>query len=157
MPGRVRLQDGPDVCYRKLLSAVAGEAPPPVSITIDDVYLASYRETVTPVNKHRSWSPSSPPTPPAVPRRPPRAAPAPVVAPPVTKVGHPALEEGQRVSHALFGVGVTASSSGGHTVVCFDVDGPKTFVTSLLKLDVLSAPGTWETGPRGINRPCAAL
>jgi hypothetical protein len=28
------------------------------------------------------------------------------------------------------------------------------FVTSLLKVDVLSPPHTWETGPRGKNRPC---
>jgi hypothetical protein len=51
---------------------------------------------------------------------------------------------------------VTGATSGGHTVVRFDQDGPKTFVTSLLEVDVLSAPQTWESGPRG-NRPCAAL
>ena len=77
------------------------------------------------------------------------------VAPLVPGGGSPALEEGQRVSHAVFGAGVTASSSGGRTAVHFDLNGPKTFVTALLKLEVLSAPGTWETGPRGKNRPCA--
>ena len=66
--GRVRLQDGPDVCYQKLLRAVAaGETGCPDAITIDDVDLASYREAHTQVPKHRSWSASSPPTPAVVP------------------------------------------------------------------------------------------
>jgi hypothetical protein len=51
---------------------------------------------------------------------------------------------------------VTTSSSGGHTVVRFDQDGLKTFITSMLDVAVLSAPHTWETGPRGNNRPCAS-
>jgi hypothetical protein len=154
--GRVRLQDGPEVCYQKLLRAVAaGETTSPDWITIDDVDLASYREAHTRVPKHRSWTPSSPPTlafaPPKQPRTPSPRLP---VAPLITKDTKPGLEEGQRVSHAVFGVGVTTSSSRGHTVVRFDQDGPKTFVTSMLEVDVLSAPHTWETGPRGINRPC---
>lgn len=154
--GRVRLQDGPDVCYQKLLRAVAaGETASPDLITIDDFDLASYREAHTHLPKHRSWTPSSPPTPAIMPRKRPRTpSPQPAVAPLVTKDTDPALEEGQRVSHAVFGVGVTTSSSGGHTVVRFDQDGPKTFVTSMLEVDVLSAPHTWETGPRGKNRPC---
>ena len=65
----------------------------------------------------------------------------------------PAFDEGQRVSHATFGVGVTAASSGAYTSVHFDDDVLRTFVTSLLNLEVLSAPHTWETGPRGKNRP----
>jgi len=154
--GTVRRQDGPDVCYRKLLGAVADdEAASPDVITIDDADLASYREATTPVPKHRSWTRPSPPTPAAVPRRPPRAPSRPLpVAPLLTKDTGPAFEEGQRVSHAVFGVGVTSSSSSGHTVVCFDEAGPKTFVTSMLEVDVLSPPHTWETGPRGRNRPC---
>jgi hypothetical protein len=155
--GRVRLQDGPDVCYRKLLQAVAaGEASSDV-ITIDDSELASYREARTPVAKHRTWTPTSLPPRPVVSRRPPRAPsrPVPAVAL-VANDSEPALEEGQRVSHAVFGAGVTTSSSGGHTVVRFDEDGPKTFVTSMLDVDVLSAPHTWETTSRGNNRPCPA-
>jgi len=157
--GRVRLQDGPDVCYQKLLRAVAaGETASPDLITIDDVELASYREAHTQVPKHRSSTPLSPPTAAIVPRKLPRTRPPQLpVAPPVTNDTEAALQEGQRVSHAVFGVGVTTSSSGGHTVVRFDQDGPKTFVTSMLDVDVLSAPHTWETGPRGHNRPCRPL
>jgi hypothetical protein len=149
--GRVRLQDGSDVCYRKLLGAVAaGETAHTDVITIDDADLASYREAHTPVSKHRSWSPSSPPPPAVVPRRQPRTpAPQRAVAPLVPTDTEPPLEEGQRVCHAVFGVGVTASSSEGQTVVRFDQDGPKTFVTSMLKVDVLSAPHVLETGRRG--------
>jgi len=153
---RVRIQDGPDVCYQKLLRALAaGETAGPDVITLDDIELTSYREAHTPVPKHRSWTPASPPTPSVAPRRPPRTPfPRLPVAPPVTNDTEPALEEGQRVSHAVFGVGVTSSSSADHTVVRFDKGGPRTFVTSMLKVDVLSAPHTWETGPRGHNRPC---
>ncbi len=157
--GRVRRQDAPDVCYQKLLRAVAaGEAASPGVIMIDDVDLASYREAHTQVPKHQSWTPSSPVTPPVAPRKQPRT-PSPhfPVAPVAANDTEPALEEGQRVSHAVFGVGVTTSSSGGHTVIRFDQDGPKTFVTSMLKVDVLSAPHTWETRPRGKNRPCPTL
>jgi len=64
-----------------------------------------------------------------------------------------ALHQGQRVSHTAFGVGVVTSSRRGHTVVCFDEGGPRTFVTSMVELEVLSAPNKWETGPRGKNRP----
>jgi hypothetical protein len=152
--GRVRLQEGPDVCYQKLMRTIAaGEAPSPDVVTIDDVELASYREAHTHVPKHRSWTSSLPPKPPFVPRTPPRPrSPQLPVAPPATIVAEPAFDEGQRVSHAVFGAGVTTSSSGGHTVICFDEVGPRTFVTSMLELDVLSAPHTWETGPRGKNR-----
>ena len=152
--GRVRLQDGPDVCYQKLLRAVAaGETPSPDVISIDDLELASYREAHTPVPKHRSYNPSPTPIRAVVPRKPLRAPRLPVASL-VTNDAEPALEAGQRVSHAVFGVGVTTSSSGGHTVVRFDQDGPKTFVTSMLDVAVLSAPHTWETSPRGDNRPC---
>lgn len=154
--GRVRLQDGPDVCYQKLLWTVAADEPAiPDAITIDDVDLASYREAHTPASKHRSWSPSSPARPPLVPRARPRApSPRLPVAPLVASDARPALEVGQRVSHAVYGVGVTTSTGRGRTVVRFDQDGPRTFVTSMLEVDVLSVPHAWETGPRGINRPC---
>jgi len=160
---RLRLQDGPDVCYQKLLRSVAaGEAPGGHVITIDDAELASYRDAHTPVTKHRSRPPipaSSEPFEPRTPPRmqvrlPPRPQPPPPVAPPVEKDAAPMLEEGQRVRHAVFGIGVTTKASRSHTVVRFDQDGPMTFVTSMLKVDVLSAPHTWEAGPRGVNRPC---
>jgi hypothetical protein len=160
-PGGVRVQDAPDVCYQKLLRFVSGgEAPVPEMITIDDADLVSYREAHTPVTKHRSFNPSSTP-PPARPPKPPRTyvrTPSPpsrnAVVPEVAKVARRVFEEGQRVQHAVFGVGVTSSSSEGHTVVHFDKDGSKTFVTSLLEMDKLSEPHMWETGPRGVNRAC---
>ncbi|PYQ44788.1 MAG: hypothetical protein DMF77_06270, partial [Acidobacteria bacterium] len=143
--GRVRIQDGPDVCYQKLLRSVtAGETASPDVVVIDDVELASYRTAHTPVPKQRSWTPSSTPSsassstpkPPYVPRTPPRS-PEPPVAPSLpSNHAERGLGEGQRVS-------------------CFDGDGPKTFVTSMLELEVLSAPHTWETTPRGKNRPRA--
>jgi hypothetical protein len=153
--GRVRMQDGPDVCYQKLLRAVAaGETASLVTNTIDDVELASYREAHTKVPKHRAgWVPL-PPAPTVAPwkQRRPSAVRLPV-APLVADDREPELEEGQRVSHAIFGFGVTTSSNGGHTIVRFDEgDGPRTFVTSMLKVEVLSAPRTWETTPRGRNR-----
>jgi len=152
--GRVSLQDGPDVCYQKLLRAVAAGATASSDvITIDDVELASYREAHTHVPKRKSWAPLSPPTPLLLPREQARTPSPPLV----TNDPAPGPEEGQRVSHAIFGVGVTTSSSEGHTAVCFDKGGTKTFVTSMLEVDVLSAPHTWETGPRGTNRPCRAV
>jgi len=168
--GRVRIQDGPDVCYQKLLrSVVAGETASPDVVVIDDVELASYRTAHTPVPKHRSWSPSSTPSPdssstspstpkpPYVPHHPPRPrSPEPPVAPsPTSNHAARGLAEGQRVSHSVFGIGVTTGSTGGRTTVHFDEDGSKTFVTSMLELEVLSAPHMWETTPRGKNRPLA--
>lgn len=155
---RVSLQDGPDVCYQKLLRVIAaGETAGPEVTTIDGAELASYRETHTPVRKHRWSSPLSPPTPPVVPREPPRRPSPPRLAPPVVVTDRaPGLQQGQRVSHAIFGAGVTTASSVGRTAVCFDTGGTKTFVTSLLQVDVLSAPHTWETSRRGTNRPCRA-
>jgi hypothetical protein len=156
--GRVRLQDGPDVCYQKLLRAVAaGETAGPDVVSIDDLELASYREAHTPTPKHRSFDRSPTPARGSVPLKPPRTpSPRLPVAPLVTDDAEPTLGTGQRVSHAVFGVGVTTSSSGGHTVVHFDQDGAKTFVTSMLDVAILSTPHTWETGPRGDNRPCVS-
>jgi hypothetical protein len=153
--GAVRLQDGPDVCYQKLLHAIAaGETVSPDVVTIDEVELASYREAHTRVPKHRSWAATLPAKPPFVPRTRPSLPPAPLpAAESATIETEGRLGEGQRVSHAAFGVGVVTSSRGGHTIVCFDEDGPRTFVTALVELEVLSARHTWETGPRGKNRP----
>jgi hypothetical protein len=157
--GRVRLQDGPDVCYQRLLRAVAdGESMSLDAITIDELELASYRAIHTPAPRHRAWTSSTPPTPPATALKQRRTSPPPPhVVPFAPAGGVPALEEGQRVRHAVFGVGVTISASGHRTVVSFDLNGPKTFVTSMLKVEVLSAPRTWETTPRGKNRPCRSL
>jgi hypothetical protein len=155
--GRVSMQDGPDVCYQKLLRAItAGETARPDVITIDEVELASYREAHTPVRKHRAPSSFSPPTPPLGPQPPARRpSPARLAPPPVVSDRAPGLEEGQRVRHKVFGEGVTAAAASvGHTAVYFDTGGTKTFVTSMLEVDVLSAPHTWETSRRGLNRPC---
>jgi hypothetical protein len=154
--GGLSLQDGPDVCYQKLLRVVAaGETASPDVITIDDVDLAGYRQAHTHAPKHKSWASSSPVTPPLSPREPPRT-PSPQHLAPRPGTSHPgsALKEGQRVSHAIFGVGVTTASNVNRTAVYFDEGGTKTFVTSMLVLDVLSEPHTWETSPRGTNRPC---
>jgi hypothetical protein len=152
--GQVRLQDGPEVCYQALMQAIAaGQTTSADVVTIDDAGLASYREAHAP--KRRSWTPPSSVSGPFVPPTPPRRrSPEAVVAPPAPRDAAPAFDDGRRVSHAAFGVGVTTSSSGGHTTVCFDEKGPKTFVTSMLKLELLSAPHTWETSPRGKNRLC---
>jgi len=152
---RMLLQDGPDVCYQKLLRTLAaGETPSPDVVTIDDVELASYREAHTPAPRRGSWTSASRPKPESVRRTPPAPRPRlPVAAPPATGETAPAFDEGQRVSHAIFGVGVTMASSGAYTSVHFDDDVLRTFVTSLLTLEVLSAPHTWKTGPRGKNRP----
>jgi hypothetical protein len=152
---RMLLQDGPDVCYQKLLRTLAaGETPSPDVVTIDDVELASYREAHTPAPRRGSWTSASRPKPESVRRTPPAPRPRlPVAAAPATGKTAPAFDEGQRVSHAIFGAGVTMASSGAYTSVHFDDDGLRTFVTSLLNLEVLSAPHAWETGPRGRNRP----
>jgi len=153
---RIRLQDGPDLCYRKLQRmAASGETMSPDVVTIDDDELGNYREAHTPLPKHSPWTqPALPPKPEFQPRALPRApAPQLPIAKPIASDPEPRLGEGQRVHHAVFGIGVVASSSRGHTVVSFDEGGPKSFVSSMVELEVLSAPHTWETGPRGKNRP----
>ena len=152
--GRVRLQDGPAVCYERLVRAVAaGEALGGEVITIDDAELIGYREIHTPAPRNRSFSSPSTPRPPRDPSRTP-FRPRPVPPTPAVQP-EPAFGVGQRVRHAIFGDGVTASSSAGQTVVCFDEGSRKTFVNSILELDVLSAPHTWETTRRGVNKPVA--
>ena len=94
---RVRLQDGPDVCYQKLLRAVAaGETPSPDVISIDDLELASYREaphrcrsTGRTIRRRRRFGPSSRGS-----RR--GRRPRLPVAPLVTNDAEPALEAGQQ-------------------------------------------------------------
>ena len=167
--GRVRMQDGPDVCYQKLLRAItAGETPGPGVIPIADGDLLSYRDEHVHVAKRRKRTPppaqaGAPPDAPFLephrqtqyrPRTPRPASPRAAAPAPATIDAAPALEEGQRVNHAIFGVGVTAVTTRAHTVVRFDVDGPRTFVTSMVQLEVLSGPHTWETTARGVNRPC---
>jgi hypothetical protein len=152
----VRLQDGPDVCYQHLVGLVAAGVTGPDAITLDGDHLAAYVQAHTKAPKRPSWTPASTPKPPGPPPTP-RRTPYLPVAPRVTEEPEPAFEEGQRVSHTVFGVGVTTSSNAGHTVVHFDQDGSKRFVTAMLVLDVLSEPHTWETGPRGKNRPCRTL
>ena len=153
-PGRMRFQDGPDLCYRKVVEAVAAAADnaTPETVTIDEATLAGYAEGHKSVQKHRSWSSPSPVTTEAT-------GPADPAAPPAARVMAatpvPVLEGGQRVSHAIFGLGVMSSPSGGRTVISFDEHGPRTFVTKLLEVDLLSPPHTWETTLRGKNRPRA--
>jgi hypothetical protein len=158
----IRPQDAPDFCYQKLLQAVADGAPASSqTIHIEDAELVAYRVAHTPAPPRRKTplptpTPSTPHAAPAVPRRPafvsrPVTAPKPILAPPAVS----GFGEGQRVHHAVFGDGVISLSRGGRTAVSFDEHGPKTFLTSLLELQVLSEPYTWETGPRGKNRPRA--
>ena len=151
--GRVRLQDGPDVCYQKLLQTLAeADVTSLETITMEDADLARYAEAHTKAPKHRSWSSTSAATP---------AAPREHVGTPAPErraeaiVAVPVLQGGQRVRHAVYGLGVMSAPSGAHTTIHFDVDGPKRFVTAILAVDVLSTPQTWETGPRGKNRLCS--
>jgi len=155
---RMLLQDGPDVCYQKLLRTLAaGETPSPMrSRSTTSSSQATGRHTrLRRGERHgrprraRSQSPCDG-------RRRCETAAA-RGGPPATGETAPAFDEGQRVSHAIFGVGVTMASSGAYTAVHFDDDVLRTFVTSLLDLEVLSAPHTWETGPRGRNRPAIRL
>jgi hypothetical protein len=159
----VRRQDGAEVCYQKLLRTIAAvETAPPDVITIEDVDLFSYRDDHTPVPRRRTPPPAPPADAVIAPRRqtqyrartPKVTSPRLPVAEPVPEDVGASLEEGQRVNHAVYGAGVTTAATRARTVIAFDKEGPKTFVTSLLEVEVLSAPHTWETGPRGTNRPC---
>jgi hypothetical protein len=151
---RVLLQDGPDVCYQRLLRMLsAGEALSGGVITVDGAELAAYREAHTPAPR-RSVTPESSPKRAPVTRTPvPEKRPKlPVAAAPPAAETEQAFDEGQRVSHSIFGAGVTMASGGGRTSVQFDDHGVRTFVTSMLELEVLSAAHQWEAGPRGKNR-----
>jgi hypothetical protein len=153
---KLKLQDGPDICYQTLLKTVAaGDTVSPDGVTISDADLALYREAHRKVPNRRSPSASSPPSPPPARPRPPSKPRLPLlpVPEPVADGSGRVLAEGQRVSHESFGLGVVASSSGGRTEVCFDEGGKKRFVTSIVELEILSAANAWETGPKGKNRP----
>jgi hypothetical protein len=159
---RISMQDCPDLCYQALLKAIAAELPaPPEVITLADADLVRYREEHTPVPRRRARPPEVE-RPPAVAARKPvqyrthprkAAAPEPVAVIPVEVV--PPFAEGQRVNHAVFGLGVTTTTTSDRTTVSFDEGAARSFVTSMLQVEVLSAPGTWEVGRRG-NRPCAS-
>jgi hypothetical protein len=157
--GRVSLQDGPSVCYQRLLRLIAaGETASPDVVSIEAAELAIYREAHAPVRKQGFSTPVSPPAAPVVLGQPAKRPYAQrLVTAPVENDPAPGLQEGQRVSHALFGPGVTTAARVGHTGIRFDTAGAKMFVTSLLEVDVLSAPHTWETSTRGTNRPCRAV
>ncbi len=163
---RVRRQDGPDLCYQKLLRAIAAGVTAHADVsTIEDADLLAYRDDHTVVAKRRPRTPASPETAAAGPRSRPQYRPSTPrtvspripAAPVVTNDVEPAFEEGQRVKHAVFGLGVTTATTSARTVVSFDRDGPRSFVTSMLEVEVLSAPHTWNTSSRGMNRPCGPL
>jgi hypothetical protein len=63
------------------------------------------------------------------------------------------LENGQRVQHALYGTGVTTLCTDVRTTIAFDEHGVKTFVASMLQIEILSAPGTWVADGRGKPHP----
>ncbi len=163
---RVLRQDGPDLCYQKLLREIAAGVTEHADVsTIDDVDLLKYREDHTVVARHRPYTAPSPAKEAAGPRRPLQHRPGTpgtmsrtiAAVPAVSNDVEPGLEEGQRVRHAIFGLGVTTATTSDRTVVAFDRDGPRSFVTSMLEVEVLSAPHTWSTGPRGVNRPCSTF
>jgi hypothetical protein len=163
---RVRRQDGPDLCYQKLLRAMAAGVPAHADVsTIDDVELLKYHDDHAVVAKRRPHTPASPATEATEPRRQPQHRPStprtvsatPPAAAVVTDGLEPALEEGQRVRHAVFGLGVTTETTSARTMVFFDRDGPRSFVTSMLEVEVLSAPHTWNTTSRGLNQLRRAL
>ncbi len=150
---RVLLQDGPDVCYQFLERMVAaGETPGGDLVTIDDSELTAYREAHTPAPRRSAPRQHPPRRLPMQRTAPPQSHPKLPVAPPPPAI-EPLFDEGQRVRHAVYGAGVTMASSSGHTSVQFDEHGVRTFVTSLLELEALSAPHEWQAGPRGKNRP----
>jgi hypothetical protein len=53
------------------------------------------------------------------------------------------LQNGQRIQHARFGAGVTTICTDTRTTIAFDEHGVKTFVSSMLEVEILSGPGTW--------------
>ena len=149
----VLLQDGPDLCYQRLLRMLAaGEVPGHGVLTIDETELAAYRDAHTPTPR-RSAAPKPAARPASVQRaRPGEARPKLPVA-----AARPAAAPSPHSTRAS--VSATPSTEPAsrrhrtaHTSVHFDEHGLRTFVTSLLKLEPLSAPHEWETGPRGKNR-----
>ena len=155
----LRVSDGPDLCYQKLVRALAAGATPSLDapLVIEDADLVAYRDEHAPAPRRRATNrpPVEEPAREEPPKR--RYAPRPArpiaAAPPVAApVVEAAFHVGQRVRHAVFGMGVTTASSELRTAVCFDEAGPRSFVTSMVELEVLSPPLTWETSSRGKNR-----
>jgi hypothetical protein len=153
---RVLRQDGPDLCYQRLLREIAAGVTEHADVsTIDDVDLLKYRDDHTVVAKHRPHTAPSAATGAAGPRRPlphrpatPRAAAPKIPAGPAVVADlEPVLEGGQRVRHAIFGLGVTTAATIDRTAVSFDRDGPRSFVTSMLEVEVLSAPPPGAPAP----------
>lgn len=155
---RLRLQDGPDVCYQGLLRALeAGHEVGSGVITLAETDVTDYRDAHTPAPRRRAPPRTTPVKRPESQFRPApreRAPLLPVAPAAVSPVAlAPAFHDGQRVSHPVYGAGVTSASTDGRTCIRFDVGGPRTFLTALLEVEVLSEPGAWETTARGKNRP----
>lgn len=154
----LRVSDGPDLCYQKLVRALAAGATPSLDapLAIEEADLVAYRDEHAPAPRRRATNrpPVEEPAREEPPKRryAPRTARAPVAPPVPAPVVEAAFREGQRVRHAVFGMGVTTASSELRTAVCFDEAGPRSFVTSMVELEVLSPPLTWETSSRGTNR-----
>ena len=121
-PGRMRFQDGPDLCHRKVVEAVAAAGDTATRRRSRSTRpLAGYAEgteraeaplvVLSVAGDHGHGEPAAPAARAFRPRG--RGHPLPV------------LEGGQRVSHAIFGLGVMSSQSGGRTVISFDQDGPR--------------------------------
>ncbi|HET7747017.1 MAG TPA: hypothetical protein VFM29_06925, partial [Vicinamibacteria bacterium] len=52
------------------------------------------------------------------------------------------LHSGQRVRHARYGFGVTTTCTEDRTTIDFEEHGVKTFISSILEVEVLSPPGS---------------
>lgn len=57
------------------------------------------------------------------------------------------LQSGQKVRHGRYGCGVTTVCTEERTTIEFEEHGVKTFVASLLEVEVLSPPGS-EPAPK---------
>ena len=57
------LQDGPDICYQKLVRALAGELPVADALEVTEADLAEHRAAHTVPNRRRSFSAPPPPAP----------------------------------------------------------------------------------------------
>ena len=58
------------------------------------------------------------------------------------------LAEGQWLTHARFGIGVTRSSDERRTTIAFDDHGEKTFVTAMLEAELIPPPDRPHAGSR---------
>jgi hypothetical protein len=135
--GRVGFRTGPmsaiRSCSRPWLRA---DVTSMETITVDEADLARYAEAHTKAPKHRSWSATSPATP--VAPREHAGTPAPARRPSPSWL-FPCSRGGRRPPRGLRPRG-DERADGVHTVIHFDEDGPKRFVTAILAVDVLSTP-----------------